>query len=85
MELISVELISLMGFNTKPGQHSQAHCDFDGSRVHACLAVTCHLHFQHIDQGLLHATADTEISRKANAQVTNIEVQNYKNHASYVF
>ena len=26
-------------------------------RVHVCLAVTCHLHFQHNDQDLLHATA----------------------------
>ena len=27
--------------------------------MHACLAVTCHLHFWQNDQGLLHATAVT--------------------------
>ena len=36
-----------------------AHSDFVGSRVCACLGVTCHLHFWLRDQGLLHATAVT--------------------------
>ena len=37
-----------------------AHSDFVGSRVYACLDVTCHLHSWQNDQGLLHATAVTQ-------------------------
>ena len=36
-----------------------AHSDFIGSRMYACLAVTCHLHFWQNDRGLLRATAVT--------------------------
>ena len=39
-----------------PGQRQSAHSDFVGSRVYACLGVTCHLHFWQNDQGLLRAT-----------------------------
>ena len=36
-----------------------AHSDFDGSKVYACLGVTCQLHFWQNDRGLLLATAVT--------------------------
>ena len=36
-----------------------AHSDFVGSRVYACLGVTCHLHFWQNDRGLLRATVVT--------------------------
>ena len=36
-----------------------AHSDFGGSRVYACLGVTCHLHLWQNDRGLLRATAVT--------------------------
>ena len=35
------------------------HSDFVGSRVYACLGITCHLHFWQNDQGLLCATVVT--------------------------
>ena len=35
------------------------YSDFDGSRVYACLGVTCHLRFWSNDRGLLRATAIT--------------------------
>ena len=38
---------------------SSAHSDFVGSRVWACLDVTCHLHFLQNGWGLLRATAVT--------------------------
>ena len=34
-----------------------AHSDSVGSRVYACLGLTCHLHFWQNDRGLLRATA----------------------------
>ena len=37
-----------------------AHSVFIESQVYVCLHVTCHLHFQQDDQGLLHATAVTQ-------------------------
>ena len=37
-----------------------AHSAFIESQVYVCLHVTCHLHFQLDDQGLLHATAVTQ-------------------------
>ena len=37
-----------------------AHSNFIGSRVYACLGVTCHLHFWQNDQGLSHATVITQ-------------------------
>ena len=37
-----------------------AHSDFVGSRVYACLGVTCHLHFWQNDRSLLRATAATQ-------------------------
>ena len=36
-----------------------AHSDFVGSRVYACLGVTCHLHFWQNDRVLLRATVVT--------------------------
>ena len=36
-----------------------AHSDFVGSRMYACLGVTCHLHFWQNDWGLLRVTAVT--------------------------
>ena len=36
-----------------------AHSDFVGSRVYACLGVTCHLHFWQNDRGHLSSTAVT--------------------------
>ena len=36
-----------------------AKSDFVGSRVYACLGVTCHLHFWRNDRGLLRATTGT--------------------------
>ena len=38
---------------------SSDNSDFAGSRVYACLGVTCHLHFWQNGQGLLRATAVT--------------------------
>ena len=35
------------------------HSDFVGSRVYACLGVTCHLHFWQNDRGLSRATVVT--------------------------
>ena len=40
-------------------QHSQPSSDFIGSRMYACLGVTCHLHFWQSDQGRLCATVVT--------------------------
>ena len=43
--------------------HNHALCHFMQSHicnVHACLAVTCHLHFWQNDRGLLHATVVTQ-------------------------
>ena len=40
--------------------------DFAGSKVYASLGVTCHLHFWQNDQGLLRATAVTEVERTSN-------------------
>ena len=36
-----------------------ARSDFVGSRVYACLDVTCHLHFAQNDRGILRATMVT--------------------------
>ena len=36
-----------------------AHSNFIGSRVFACLGITCHLHFWQNDRGLLRATVVT--------------------------
>ena len=36
-----------------------AHSNFVGTRVYACLGVTCHLHFWRNDRGRLRATAVT--------------------------
>ena len=44
-----------------------AYSDFGGSRVYACLGVTCHLHFWKNERGLLRATAVTrEVERTLN-------------------
>ena len=37
-----------------------AHSNFIGSRVYACLGVTCHLHFWQNERGLLRSTAVTQ-------------------------
>ena len=49
----------LIDSHTMPGQRQSAHSDFVGSRVYACLGVTCHLHFWQNDWGLLRATVVT--------------------------
>ena len=36
-----------------------AHSDFVGSRMYACLGITCHLHFWQNDRSLLRASAVT--------------------------
>ena len=43
-----------------------AHSDLVGSRVYACLGVTCHLHFWQIDRGPLHATAVNGVQQTPN-------------------
>ena len=48
-----------IGFHTMPGQRQSAYSDFVGSRMYACLGVTCHLHFWQNDRGLLLADAVT--------------------------
>ena len=49
-----------MGSYTMPGQrHSQSTPTSLGSKMCACLGVTCHLHFWQNDRGLLRATAVT--------------------------
>ena len=59
-----------------PGEHSQPTPTSFGSRVYACLGVTCHLHFWQNNRGLLHAIVvtgggmDTEYE---SAKVVNLE------------
>ena len=61
--------------HTLPGQrHSQPHFDFDGSRVYACLGVTCHLHFWQNDRGLLRAIA---VTRGWNGQWMRVSTQSW--------
>ena len=43
-------------YNCAPCHFMQSHI----RKVHACLALTCHLHFWQNDQDLLHATAVTQ-------------------------
>ena len=55
---VAWELVSLIGFHTMPGKHSRpTSIDFVGSRVHACLAVTCHLYSWQNGWDLLSTTA----------------------------
>ena len=54
---VACELVSLISSHTMPGQHYHAHSDCVGSRLCACLGVTCHLHFGQNDRGFLRATA----------------------------
>ena len=49
-----------IGSHTMTGPQQSAHSNFIGSRVHAHIGVTCHLHFWLNDWGLLHATAVTQ-------------------------
>ena len=42
-----------------------AHSDFVGSRVYACLCVTCHLYFWQDDWGLLRATGAKRTPNKS--------------------
>ena len=51
---------------------SSAHSDSNGSRVYACLGVTCHLHFWQNDRGLLRATA---VIRGWNGHRTRVSTQ----------
>ena len=44
-------------YNHAPYHFMQSHI----RKVHACLAVTCHMHFWQNDQDLLHATAVTRV------------------------
>ena len=50
-----------------------AHSYFDGSRVYACLGVTCHLHFWQNDRGLLRATA---VTRERTGHRIRVSTQN---------
>ena len=62
------DFVSLMGYHTIPGQHNQPTLTLFGrrsswlvgSRVYACLAVTCHLYFWQNDKGLLCAPVVTQ-------------------------
>ena len=49
-----------IGSYTMPRLWQSAHSNFIGSRVYACLNVTCHLHFWQNDWGLSHAPAITQ-------------------------
>ena len=58
-----------------------APSDFVGSRVYACVDVTCHLHFWQNDQGLLRAAAVTRgwnghriTAHKVNSAEENVPV-----------
>ena len=67
-----------------------AYSDFTGSKVYACLGVSCHLHFWQNDQGLLRATAVTwgvertpsahkvDWRRKFTCQDSNLQPFNHK-------
>ena len=56
---VASELVFLERFSLYARTAQSAHSDFVGSRVYACIAVTCHLHFWQNDRGLLRATAVT--------------------------
>ena len=45
-----------IGSYTMPGQRQSAHSDFVGSRMYACLGLTCYLHFGQYGRGVLRAT-----------------------------
>ena len=60
------------GSHTMPGQQQSAHTDFVGSRVYACLGVTCHLHFWQNDQGLLCANV---VTRRWNGHWIRVNTQ----------
>ena len=50
-----------------------AHSDFIRLRVHTCLAVLCQLHFWHVDNGLLCATA---VNRRWNGHHLRVSTEN---------
>ena len=52
-----------------------AHCEFVGSKVYACLGVTCHLHFWENDRGLLRATAVTRGWNGQQSQHTKLTLE----------
>ena len=50
---------SNLSLKPSPASKKSANSDFVGSRVYACLGVTCNLHFWQNDRGLLNATEVT--------------------------
>ena len=55
MKLLPSRRVLRTPYNHAPCHFMQSHI----RKVHACLAVTCHLHFWQNDRGLLRATAVT--------------------------
>ena len=55
MKLLPSRRVLCTPYNHAPCHFMQSHI----RKVHACLAVTCHLHFWRNDRGLLRATAVT--------------------------
>ena len=70
---VSARSVSIMQPCTMSHHFMQIHI----RRVHACLAVTCHLHFWQNDRGLLRATAVTrgwnEYRNKSRHRKLNLE------------
>ena len=58
-----------------------SHSDFVGSRVYACLDVTCHLHYWQNDQGLLSATAETQGWNRHQTRESAHKVNSGKEHS----
>ena len=54
MKLLPYQHFLCAPYNHAPCHFMQSHI----CKVHACLVVTCHLHFWQKDRGLLHATAE---------------------------
>ena len=55
IKLLPSRRVLCVPYNYAPCHFTQSHI----RKVHACLAVTCHLHFWQNDRGLLRATAVT--------------------------
>ena len=55
MKLLPSRRVLCTPYNHAPCHFMQSHI----RKVHACLVVTCHLHFRQKDRGLLRATAVT--------------------------
>ena len=57
-----------------PDRFPQYAWDFVGSKVYACLGVSCHLHFWQNDRGLLRATA---VARGWSGHRTRVSIQSW--------